>query len=255
MIFYRWHLPTLLFLLAAITDLLIPMPCQAQTSDLTLTAADGYQIAATLTRPEKKTETAGVVLIHMYRNTKESWEPLTRVLADRGITSLTIDLRGHGESRFAPDGSDDSIKVTNRDSSFFDTMHLDAETALEYLEKDEHITTHHIGLVGASVGCSIAIQTAVNSKVAAVAVMTPGRDYLGIQTMDHIKNWPGTPLLILTSEEEKNRGAVDIYTALQNRGAELKIFKEESIHGTNMFGEVDNVEQIITGWLSNLLQK
>jgi alpha-beta hydrolase superfamily lysophospholipase len=191
----------------------------------------------------------------MYGHTKESWAPLTSVLNDRGITTLAIDLRGHGESRYSPDGSDDRTKVENRDTDFFNTMHLDAQAALEHLENNEHIKAQKIALVGASVGCSIAIRTAIDHPVAGVVVMTPGKEYLGIPTVEHIKKWPGIPLLIMTSEEEAERGAEDIYAALQNKGAKLMVFQEEGIHGTNMFGEVDNIEQTIADWLIGVLHQ
>lgn len=232
------------------------IPGTAFSENVKLITEDGYTIAATLNRPETKpAKPAGAILIHMYRSTKESWTPLTRVLTDHGITTLAIDLRGHGESRIAPDGSDDSVKVLNRDHQFFNTMHLDAQAALKYLKEKELITADRIVLVGASVGCSIAIRTAIDHPVAGVVVMTPGRDYLGIPTMEHIKKWPDIPLLILTSKEEAGRGAEDIYAALQNSDAQLMVFPEEGIHGTNMFGEVENVEQTIADWLLDVLHQ
>jgi len=111
-----------------------------------------------------------------------------------------------------------------------------------------------IVLVGASVGCSVAVHAVTSSsvKVDAVVLMTPGEKFLGIPTMDHIKSWPGIPLLILSSEEEQERGAAAIYKKLQNNGAELKLFPQTDIHGTNMFGQVDKVEEFITQWLSSL---
>jgi len=86
-------------------------------------------------------------------------------------------------------------------------------------------------------------------------VMTPGKDYLGVPTMKHIENWPGIPLLILSSREELERGASAIYARLKNSGATLKVFEEEDIHGTNMFGEVDGVEELITNWIDKSLRK
>jgi len=231
-------------------------PASADSENITLVAADGYRIAALLTVPESKPlPAAGVVLIHMYRHTKESWSPLVSELTARGITSLAIDLRGHGASLTAPDGSDGSLKVVNRDPEFFNTMYLDAAAALHYLTEKLQIPPEKTALVGASVGCSIAIRTALEYPVAAVVVMTPGRDYLGIPTMKHIDKWPGIPLLILASEEEAGRGAVDIHAALQNRGAELILFDEDGIHGTNMFGAVQGVEKMIADWLTAVFKE
>ena len=247
--------PVTIFLLAALF-LLATGTGHAKSEHLTLSSKDGYQIAATLSQPDKSPAVAsGVVLLHMYRQDRESWQPLVDVLVARGITTLAIDLRGHGQSLIAPDGSDDSKKVLERDSGFFNTMYLDAEAGLRYLRDKLLIKQNRTALIGASVGCSVAIHTATKNPVAAVVVMTPGKNYLGIPTINHIKKWETTPLFILTSEEEADRGADTIFTALQHKGAELKVFEEEDIHGTNMFGKVDNVENLIADWLTAILSK
>lgn len=230
--------------------LLLGPICRA-SEKVELTAADGYRIAGDFTKANGK---AGVVLLHMYRHTKESWKPLVAQLTEQGISSLAIDMRGHGESKLDPEGNDESKRVLARDAEFFNKMHLDAEAAVRYLEK-HGIEPQKIGLVGASVGCSVAIQTVAQGDVpvAAVVVMTPGKDYLGVPTMRHINKWGGQPLLILTSKEEEGRGARAIYEKLKNKGAELRVFEEEGIHGTNMFGEVGGVEQMIARWLAGKL--
>lgn len=241
--------------IAAAVFLRLTTPVFAASEPLTLVAEDGYVISALLTVPEKEPATeAGVVLIHMYRHTKESWIPLIDELTARGITSLAIDLRGHGESLTAPDGSDSNSKVMNRDPEFFNVMHRDAAAALKYLREKRNIPPERLALVAASVGSSIAIRTAIDNPVAGVVVMTPGENYLGIPTMEHIRKWPDIPLLILTSDEEAGRGANGIYEALKNRGANLKVFEKERIHGTIMFGEVDGVEQMIADWLIDLFK-
>lgn len=244
------------FYLLTLTGILcVTSPVFAGSEKLTLTADDGYEISALLTVPDRELPAAaGVVLVHMYRHTKESWAPLVDVLIGRGITCLAIDLRGHGESLIAPDGSDSNSRVMNRDPEFFNVMYRDAAAALKYMNEKRGIPPERTALVAASVGSSIAIRAAIDHPVAGVVVMTPGENYLGIPTMEHIKQWPGIPLLILTSEEEADRGAAGINDALKNRGAHLMVFDKERIHGTNMFGQLAGVEKIIADWLAELFQ-
>lgn len=219
---------------------------------ISMQAADGHPLVGTLSRPiPTKDVQAGVVLLPMYRQTKESWQPLVQVLNQAGFTTLALDLRGHGESRYDADGGDDGQRVAGRDAALFHAMYLDAAAAASFLAKNRHINPDKIALVGASVGCSVALQAIATgaAKVYAAVVMTPGSNYLGISTMKHIKTWPGMPLLILSSEEEKERGAEEIYAALNGKGAELHLFSETAIHGTNMFGRVAGVEELISRWL------
>jgi len=233
--------------------LLVHSPADAAADKIVLTAADGQRIVGSFSKGDSG---IGVVLLHMYRNSKESWQPLLEKLQGRGITTLAIDMRGHGESRLGPEGEDLYKKVVARDPELFNKMHLDAEAAILYL------TAHgtdpdKVGLIGASVGCSVAIHTvsAGTAPVGTVVVMTPGKDYLGVSTMKDIENWPGIPLLILSSREELERGASTIYARLKNSGATLKVFEEDDIHGTNMLGKVNGAEELIADWLEESLHK
>jgi len=247
------YLARFFFCLIFLITLLCCTPLgQAATDRVKLTAADGYRITGILSRPAQGDGRMGVVLLHMYRHDKKSWQPLVAELDRRGVASLAIDMRGHGESSIGP-GGDDANRVMERDTAFFNAMHLDAEAAVRYLI--DQAGCSKIGLVGASVGCSVAIDTAVRGQVpvAAVVVMTPGSDYLGVPTLQHIDNWPGSPLLILSSSEEKERGAEVIFRKLEKQGAELVIFAQTDIHGTNMFGRVDGVAGRIANWLSGKL--
>ncbi len=226
----------------------------AKALEVSFTASDDHPLVATLEMPDKGTDIrTGVILLPMYRHTRESWQPLVQQLTAAGFTCLSLDLRGHGQSRFGADGSDNEKRVLARDPDFFNTMYLDVAAADIWLRNREP-QLNRIVLVGASVGCSVAVHAVTGStvKAGAVVLMTPGVNYLGIPTMEHIKTWPGIPLLILSSEEEQERGAAAIYKQLQNNGAELKLFPQTNIHGTNMFGKVDKVEGFIVQWLSSL---
>ena len=222
-----------------------------QAEQISFTASDGHPLVATLDMPAREMDIhTGVILLPMYRHTRQSWQPLVQQLTAAGFTCLSLDLRGHGQSRFAADGSDDSKRVIARDPDLFNTMYLDVAAADNWLRTEKSQLKKRV-LVGASVGCSVAVHAVSSGSVKpdSVVLMTPGENYLGIRTMDHIRNWPGIPMLILSSEEEQERGAAAIYRELQSRGGELKLFEQTNIHGTNMFSRVDTVEDFIVQWL------
>ena len=45
-----------------------------------------------------------VVLLHGGGQTRHSWSNSARLLGDAGWHALTVDLRGHGDSDWSPDG-------------------------------------------------------------------------------------------------------------------------------------------------------
>jgi len=219
---------------------------------VSMRAADGHPLVGTLAKPvPTKDLRAGVVLLPMYRHTRKSWQPLVEKLNRAGFTTLAIDLRGHGDSRYDADGRDDERRVISRDPALFNAMYLDAAAATAWLGKNLHVKTERMALVGASVGCSVALQAVAGGggQGHAGVGIAPGGNYLGIATMEQITSWPQTPLLILSSEEEKDRGAEQIHAALAKKGAELRLFPQTQVHGTNMFGGVADVEDLITDWL------
>jgi len=52
-----------------------------------------------------------------------------------GFTTLALDLRGHGDSRYDAAGRDDARRVIRRDPLLFNAMYLDAAAATAWLGK------------------------------------------------------------------------------------------------------------------------
>jgi pimeloyl-ACP methyl ester carboxylesterase len=65
------------------------------------TGAQGVELAADIAG---RWEDPLVLLLHGGGQTRHSWGGAAAVLADRGYLAVTLDLRGHGESDWAPDG-------------------------------------------------------------------------------------------------------------------------------------------------------
>jgi pimeloyl-ACP methyl ester carboxylesterase len=230
--------------------------------DVRFRTADGLTIAATYWSPAAAAEPAPVVVaLPMYRHTRATYAPVVRPLLDRGVAVLALDLRGHGDS--AQQGDDDlAKKVDARDPALFNAMHADVEGAIAWLGAEKKTPKGRIALLGASVGCSVAIDVAVRrpDDVAAVACLTPGANYLGVPTMEHVAKWPaGRPLLLVTSQGEAMTGASPILAKLEGRGAELKLVSAAepdqvddptALHGTKMFGRVGGVESDLADWLA-----
>jgi non-heme chloroperoxidase len=64
-------------------------------------AANGIELAADVAGPWHG---PAVVLLHGGGQTRHAWGGTTRALATQGFLALALDLRGHGESDWAPDG-------------------------------------------------------------------------------------------------------------------------------------------------------
>lgn len=226
---------------------------------VSLTTADKKVIAGTYWQAVEQGG-AGAVLLHMFGGDRAAWGPEVKHLLDRGVSVLAIDLRGHGGS--AKQGRVDlAPRVQKRDPKLFAEMHEDAWAAVQWLGRDGRCDPARIALVGASVGCSVAIDTTRRHPdgVAAVLCMSPGAKYLGLDTLAHLKTFPaGVPLLLLVHRGEIEAGAQAIADA--RPGTRLVIYDDEApkdlasdrawAHGTKMFGRLPLVERTVASFVA-----
>ena len=230
----------------------------AAGQEVVLKTDDNMKLAATWW-DEPRAGSAGVVLLHMYASDRNAWKPLVSHLRARGIEVIAVDLRGHGAS--AKQGAiDHGARVQKRDPKLFAEMHRDAFAAVQHLVKQGKCDPKKIALVGASVGCSVAIDTARRhpGATSAVVCLTPGSNYLGVDSMDHAKTFPaGEPLLLLTHADEQDGGAKPLHEAVA--GSTLLVYdtakpksasEDNWAHGTKMFGRIPLVEQTVASFVA-----
>jgi len=217
---------------------------------VTFTTADGMKIVGTW-YPSGRKGAAGVVALPMYRQDRSTYAPVADRFTKAGMDFLAIDMRGHGESA-VQDGKDLSKRVESRDPDLFNAMWKDALAARKFLIA-KGADPNRVGLLGASVGCSVAIDaTSRTEKIPGACVMTPGKKYLGVDTMGDLAGYGDRPLLILSSKEEAEAGAMAIKEKL-GASVELVLYDEKRVHGTRMFGKVPGVEEKIVRWFGDLL--
>lgn len=221
---------------------LSPVPVQADSpaasavqKDVQLTTRDGFAIFADYYPPKKSAEPAPfVILLHMYRSDRTAWTPMIEPLRDAGFAVMSLDMRGHGQSAT----SDSQRRVEERDPEIFHEMQNDVRAAYDWIVQQPNVDRSRFALLGASVGCSVAIQYAAKDKsVDAVACLTPGTNYLGLNTEEDIRQIRGRNILLVavTGEREASEKL-----ATMCDGAEAKIYQGDG-HGTRMFESVTRV--------------
>jgi pimeloyl-ACP methyl ester carboxylesterase len=214
---------------------------------------DQIEIHGTYTPPATKEPAKApiVILLHMYNKNRSGFDPLLPALHEAGFAVLAIDMRGHGES-VGPAAMNLPKRVADRDPKLFREMYRDVQAAYLWLTGQPEADPARFALVGASVGGSVALDYAARDRsVDAVVCMTPGTNYLGIDSLRDARKYGRRPFLLLAAEPE--RSAADTLAGFVP-GATLKIVPgraddEMALHGTNMFGRVPGVEQIIVGFV------
>ena len=236
------------------TPLAAQVPEQLPVETVKFNTEDGVRIVGSYYKP-KQDQAPAVILLHMYRSDRYAWQPLIPTLHEQGFAVLAIDLRGHGAS-IQPLGKQLPQRVRQRDPQLFRQAYRDVMAAYGFLAGRKEVDLSRLAVVGASIGCSIAIDYAARDRsVDVVVCMTPGEDYLGVDSRADIKQFAKhgqRPILLLASQEE--RQASDALAKLCS-SATVRIVGPGTVHGTHMFGQIKEIEQQIATFLAKHLMK
>ncbi|MCD6459383.1 alpha/beta hydrolase [bacterium] len=225
----------------------MPMP-----HHITFDTSDAVTIYANYYQPDKPAPV--LILLHMYGRTKETWKPAIPYWHNKGFAIVNIDIRGHG----------DSIKQGNKtirysypkkpEDNLFLQAWKDVQAAIGYLEKykSKRCRTDKIILVGASIGCSIALHCGTKLKnIKGAVLMSPGLNYLGVNSLEHITKFYPKPLLFVSDEKELS--ACERLINAGGYSTEDLLFFPQAGHGTLMFESKNSIKIIkkIGNWLEN----
>ena len=108
--------------------------------------SDGWEIVGDLTLPAETERVPVVLTLNGAAGNRSAYEALAQALADRGVATLRIDLRAHGESTNLGTFTPDVPGAT----AILDGSERDIQAAVRFLETQSSIDPARIGIVGAS---------------------------------------------------------------------------------------------------------
>ncbi len=214
---------------------------------VTLTTYDGVKIVGDYYPPKAEARPAPmVILLHMYRSNRHAFEPLIGPLHDAGFAILAIDMRGHGDSA-TPELQ---RRVRQRDTKVFEDMVQDVRAAYDFLaRREDEVDRSRFAVVGASVGCSVALRYAAKDRsVDCVVCLSPGLNYLGLDSRKDIAGIRGRTILLVSPESERKSSETLARLAPQKDRVQVRIVPGRS-HGTRMFGVISHIEQDVADFL------
>jgi dienelactone hydrolase len=231
-----------------------PKPAAFKAKDAAFKTKDDVEITADYYPPSGQAPSPVVILLHMYRSNRAAWKPLVPHLHEAGFAVLAIDLRGHGDS-VKPRAQRLVTRAMDRDPVLFNAMHNDVYGAYDFLARQPGCDLSRFALVGASVGGSVALDYARQDRSVDVVVwLSPGEAYLGVDSRAHAKELAkhGKRQMLLMAAPGERR---DCDTLSEIHSDATVLITEpgrkdgDKVHGTNMFGQVTNVEREIVNFL------
>jgi alpha-beta hydrolase superfamily lysophospholipase len=217
------------------TALAAPAPAPAPNAEraVTFKTRDGWTIAA-LYRPARK-RAATLVLAHGVGASKGEWASLTQRLAEKGVGTLALDLRGHVDSKLGPHGPRDFADFDATDE--WPRAAGDFDAAVDWL-KARGVPEDRIALGGASIGANLAsVAAAARPKTPFLLLLSAGPDYRGVKLEQ-----PRTKTLAGASP-----GDLYAYRTLKPLAAVpgVQTFEAPAGHGVQMFVDPATLDKVV----------
>jgi len=175
-----------------------------------ISTRDGWKLKAKYNPPQEGK--MSFLLVHGTGGRKEDWYRLAKPLLKRGYGYLALDLRGHGDSRTAPDGKPATYrkfivnKEFNGDQHYneYSNMAADVEAGMAYLVS-QGVPEDRIGIIGADVGSSLALRfAALHPRVPMVAMLSPRLQYQDVTSVNAMRAYKDQPVLLMYSEADRS---------------------------------------------------
>ncbi|CAA6824953.1 MAG: Hydrolase, alpha/beta fold family protein [uncultured Sulfurovum sp.] len=156
-------------------------------AELTLMTEDGYELHGWLDKPKDATKATPIVLLaHQFGSDHTSWESLTKKLNEKGMATLSVDLRGHGKS-VNQKGVENKVQIPKNTSEVrtafdasaqkvgFDNIPQDLIVWLDLLSEDKSLDMSKLYLMGASLGGSALIPVLNDYDAKALIALSAGK--------------------------------------------------------------------------------
>jgi pimeloyl-ACP methyl ester carboxylesterase len=226
--------------IAVIALLLVAASADAAGRPVVFQSLDGTALAGEFFESSNR-PSPGVVLVHMLSRNKGDWHGLPDRMRDAGITALTFDLRGHGSSS----GSAGDLQA----------MIQDVRAAAQWLATRQNVRPDAIGVVGASLGASLALLAAVElPQVRVIGLLSPSLDYRGLRTDTALVKRLGSRSLWLAASSEDPLALRTLRDmAAESSGPREQLVSGTAAHGTRLLERDEDVGRALLDWLRRSL--
>jgi dienelactone hydrolase len=229
-----------------------PMEGSAATDERVVLESDGWQLMGEWRAPPARERVPAALLLHRAAGSRGEYAALADALARRGVASLRLDLRGHGESDNL--GRFEEPFAENR--HILEKTYKDVDTALGWIKAHPAVAASRVAVAGASYSGE-AIGEALREggeSAAAYVILSPGSfSDASIAEVDR----SDVPWLFMrtTQEDEVSLPFIDVvFEALESgsESAEIRVVSGAG-HATRILDAHPFIVEEIADWVASRL--
>src|SRR5690348_2522194 len=227
---------------------------QSAQRNIDLTAADGTHLKASFYAANANGKAApAVILLHMCNTDRKSWTPVAEQLAATGISALTVDNRGFGESG-GPRFQDATPEVQQQ---VRDKWPGDFDTAFNWLLSQPSVDKNRIGAGGGSCGVNNIVKLASRHReIRSLALLAGGTDSAGV---NYLRQNAWIPLFTsAAADDEYSSEAPQLmqwFAEVTGNPRNRFVGFKDRRHGTEIFGPHPELPKQIVAFYVDTLEK
>ena len=182
---------------------------------------------------------AAVVLVPMLGRSRDDWDGAIESFAQANITALAIDL---------PSGT------LPPDEKALAAWHTAIGAALDYLIVRPDVRASAIGVVGASLGATLAtLAAAEDPRVRSLALLSPSLDYRGVSIAGPLKAYGERPALLVASRGDPYAARTVRELAAGAPGLREVLWSDVPAHGTILLARQPELSRSLVEWFRRTL--
>ena len=186
---------------------LAPAAGFAKGKTVAISTEDGLDLAATFYAP-RKDQAPAVLLIHDAGADRQQFNSIADRLQKRGFGVMSLDLRGHGESK--SDKLDWSKMSEEERPAAWQRSPRDVDAAAHWLLSQKSILPTNLSLVGLGAGCALAARHAeADENVISLMLLNPKAKDFGFDVESTLINVEGLPTCVIGKRGEESEAVVE----------------------------------------------